>query len=156
MTESTISSNEASKATVGSYALVNGLNMYYEIHGTGMPLVLLHGALSATGTSFGMVLPALAKTRQVISVELQAHGHTADIDRPLSIEQMGEDVAALLRQLNIEQADLFGYSMGAGVALMVAIKHPDRVRKLVLASVTYNTDGLHPGLMKGLEGLQPE
>jgi pimeloyl-ACP methyl ester carboxylesterase len=140
----------------GSYASVNGLNMYYEIHGTGQPLVLLHGAFSAIGTSFGNVLPSLAETRQVIAFEMQAHGRTADIDRPLSIEQMADDTVAALRQLGIEEADFFGYSMGAGVALQVAVRHPDVVRKLVLASVTYNKSGLHPGLMEGLENMRPE
>src|SRR5438067_8485112 len=86
----------------GKYAPVNGLNMYYEIHGKGQPLVLLHGAFSAIGSSFGKVLPALAEGRQVIGVELQAHGHTADIDRPLTLEQMADDVAALLAHLKIE------------------------------------------------------
>src|SRR5438094_514759 len=129
------------------YAPVNGLNMYYEIHGTGEPLVLLHGALSAIGTSFGKLLPTLAETRQVIAVEQQAHGRTADIDRPLTIEQMAEDTAALLSHIGIEQADIFGYSMGAGIALHMAIKHANLVRKLVLAAVTYNNDGFHPGLL---------
>jgi pimeloyl-ACP methyl ester carboxylesterase len=140
----------------GNYASVNGLNMYYEIHGSGQPLVLLHGAFSAIGTSFGNVLPSLAKTRQVIAFEMQAHGHTADIDRPLSTEQMADDTAAALQQLGIEEADFFGYSMGGGVALQVAIRHPEMVRKLVLASVTYNSSGLHPGLMEGLENMRPE
>src|SRR5829696_8560924 len=89
------------------YVPVNGLNMYYEIHGAGQPLVLLHGAFSAIGTSFGALLPELAKSRQVIGFELQAHGRTADIDRPLSIEQLADDVAAALRQLGIERADIF-------------------------------------------------
>jgi pimeloyl-ACP methyl ester carboxylesterase len=137
-------------------APVNGLRMYYEIHGSGRPLVLLHGALSAIGTSFGMLLPTLAETRQVIAVEQQAHGRTADIDRPLTIEQMAEDTAALLKHIGIEQADFFGYSMGAGIALQIAIKHPDLVRKLVLAAVTYNSNGFHPGLLAGMEQLQPE
>jgi len=86
----------------GRYASINGLNMYYEVHGSGRPLVLLHGALSAIGTSFGKVLPSLAKTRQVIAIEQQAHGHTADIDRPLTIEQMADDTTALLRHLGID------------------------------------------------------
>src|SRR5581483_3214713 len=116
------------------YASVNGLEMYYEIHGTGQPLVLLHGAFSAIGTSFGALLPELAKTRQVIAFDLQAHGRTADIDRPLSLEQMADDTAAALAQLGIGQADIFGYSMGAAVALHIAIRHPSVVRKLVLAS----------------------
>ena len=133
--------------TQGNYANINGLNMYYETYGgTGQPLVLLHGAFSAIGTSFGMLLPSLAKTRQVIAFELQAHGRTADIDRPLSLEGMADDVAAALPQLGFEHADIFGYSMGAGVALHVAIRHPHVVRKLVLASVTYNLSGVHPGL----------
>jgi len=139
-----------------SYALVNGLNMYYEIHGEGQPLVLLHGALSAIGTSFSKVLPQLSSTRQVIAVEQQAHGHTADIDRPLTYEQMADDTAALLQQLGIEKADLFGWSMGAGIALQIAIRHPEVVRKLVLASVTYNRNGFYPELLAGLETSKPE
>ena len=139
-----------------SYALVNGLNMYYEIHGEGQPLVLLHGALSAIGTSFSKVLPQLSSTRQVIAVEQQAHGHTADIDRPLTYEQMADDTAALLQQLGFEKADLFGWSMGAGIALQIAIRHPEVVRKLVLASVTYNRNGFCPELLAGLETSKPE
>src|SRR6266853_5864224 len=107
--------------TQGKYASVNGLNMYYEIHGTGRPLVLLHGALSAIDTSFGKLLPTLAETRQVIAVEQQAHGRTADIDRPLGIEQMAEDTAALLSHIGVDHADFFGYSMGSGIALQIAI-----------------------------------
>src|ERR671919_509457 len=138
------------------YVPVNGLNMYYEVHGTGQPLVLLHGAFSAIGTSFGNVLPSLASTRQVIAFEMQAHGRTADIDRPLSYEQMVDDTVAALKQLGIEKADFFGFSMGAGIALQVAIRHPEAVRKLVLASVTYKLDGVHPGLMEGLGEMKPE
>ena len=138
------------------YASVNGLNMYYEIHGAGQPLVLLHGAFSAIGTSFGALLPELAKTRQVIGFELQAHGRTADIDRRLTLEAMADDVAAAIRQLGFERADIFGYSMGAAVALHVAIRHPDVVLKLVLASVTYNMGGIHTGLMDGVGEMKPE
>src|SRR5215217_6121120 len=106
----------------GNYAPVNGLNMYYEIHGSGgpAPLVLLHGAFSAIGTSFGAVLPGLAQGRTVIGVDLQAHGRTADVDRPINIEQMADDIAALLQYLKIDKADVLGYSMGAGVALQFA------------------------------------
>jgi pimeloyl-ACP methyl ester carboxylesterase len=138
------------------YVTVNGLQMYYEIHGTGQPLVLLHGAFSAIGTSFGALLPELAKTRQVIGFELQGHGHTADIDRPMSLEQMADDTTAAIRQLDIGPADIFGYSMGAAVALHLALRHPDVVRKLVLTSVTYTLSGIHPGLMDGLGEMQPE
>src|SRR5262245_46260052 len=107
--------------SAGSYIFINGLNMYYEIHGAGQPLVLLHGAFSAIGTSFGKILPDLAKTRQVIAFELQAHGRTADVDRPLTIEGMAEDVAAALQQLGVERADVLGYSMGSDVALHLVI-----------------------------------
>lgn len=138
------------------YASVNGLDMYYETYGSGRPLVLLHGALSAIGTSFAKVLPSLARTRRVIAVELQAHGRTADTDGPLRYELMADDTAALLRHLEIEDADFFGWSMGAGVALQVAIRHPEVVHKLVLASVTYNSGGLHPGVLAGIEHLTPE
>lgn len=127
-----------SNSSSGRYARVNGLDMYYEIHGEGQPLVLLHGALSAICTSFGKLLPDLAGHRQVIAVEMQGHGRTADIDRPLRYEWLADDIAALLAQIEIAQADLFGWSLGAGVALQTAIRHPERVHKLVLASVTYN------------------
>lgn len=91
----------------------NGLRMYSEIHGEGLPLVLLHGALSATGGSFGKYIPGLARTHQVIALEMQAHGHTADVDRPLRIRTMADDTVAALRELGVEEADFFGYSMGA-------------------------------------------
>lgn len=139
------------------YLTVNGLEMYYESHGEGgTPLVLLHGAFSAIGTSFGLLLPGLAETRRVIAFELQAHGRTADIDRPLSLEAMADDVAAAVGLLGIDRADVLGYSMGGAVALRVAIRHPSVVRKLVLISVGYTLDGLHPGLMDGLGEMQPE
>jgi pimeloyl-ACP methyl ester carboxylesterase len=144
------------KDVQGSYASMNDLNMYYEVHGAGRPLVLLHGALSAIDTSFGKVLPSLAKTRQVIAIEQQAHGRTADIDRPLTIEQMAADTVALLWHIGIENADFFGYSMGAGIALQIAIQHPDLVRKLVVASPAYSRDGFHPGLLEVIENLKPE
>ena len=130
--------------------------MYYEIHGTGQPLALLHGAFSAIGTSFGEILPQLAERRQVIAFELQAHGHTADIDRPLSLEGMADDTAAALEKLGVKRADIFGYSMGAGVALQFAIRHSALLRKLVLASVTYTLSGIQPGLMEGLGNMTPD
>src|SRR5258708_21062093 len=137
--------------------LVNGLAMYYEIYGSGQPLVLLHGNLSTIGTSFGKVLPKLASTRRIIAVEQQGHGHTADIDRPLSIEQWAEDTSALLRHLKIEQADFFGYSSGGAVALEIALRSPALVRKLVFAGGTsYRRDGLYPELLKASEAMKPE
>lgn len=130
--------------TVGAYAPVNGLDLYYEIHGVGRPLVLLHGGGSTITTSFGRVLPALAATRQVIAVELQGHGHTADIERPLSFEQDADDVAALLRHVGIDRADFYGYSNGGNTALQIAIRHPSLVRRLVVAAGFFDDDGLDP------------
>jgi pimeloyl-ACP methyl ester carboxylesterase len=138
------------------YVSVNGLNMYYELHGAGQPLVLLHGAFSAIGTSFGGLIPELTRTRQVVAFEMQAHGHTADVDRPLSLEGMADDTAAAIQALGFKSVDLLGYSMGAGVALRVAIRHPEVLRKLILASVTYTLSGIHPGLMEGLGNMTPE
>jgi len=130
--------------------------MYYEIHGTGQPLVLLHGAYSAISTSFGKIWPALAKSRQVIAVELQGHGRTADIDRPLTYEQMADDVAALLRYMGIDHADIFGYSMGGGVALQLSLRHPELVRKLVVASASYSSAGVYPELWAMIPTITPE
>ncbi len=141
----------AQQAQNGHYATVNGLKMYYEIHGKGMPLVLLHGGGSTIESNYGRVLPDLAKTHQVIAVELQAHGHTPDIDRPLSFEQDADDVAALLKQLHIEKADIMGFSNGATTSLQIAIRHPQLVNKLVLASTLYKRDGMADGFFKGME-----
>ena len=138
------------------YAPVNGLEMYYEVHGTGRPLVLLHGNLSTIEVDFGRILPALAKTRQVIAVEQQAHGHTADIDRPLRVQHWADDTAALLRHLGVERADFLGYSMGSAVAFQLAVDQPELVGKLVLCSFSYRRDGVHPGLLDGIQQLQPE
>jgi pimeloyl-ACP methyl ester carboxylesterase len=112
--------------------------------------------LMTIDTSFGKILPSLAKTQQVIAIEQQAHGHTADIDRPLTHKQMAEDTVELLRQLKIEKADFFGYSMGGEIALQIAIRHPDLVRKLVVASVTFNSGGYHPGVLAGIASMTPE
>ncbi|HZO89379.1 MAG TPA: alpha/beta hydrolase [Chthonomonadaceae bacterium] len=120
-----------SQGADGSYAEVNGLKMYYEVHGSGKPLVLLHGSFGTAG-GWATVLPTLAKTHQVIVVELQGHGHTADRDQPLSFEQMADDIAELLKQLLIPSADVFGYSMGGTAALTVAIRYPELVGKLAI------------------------
>ena len=142
--------NESSQEhTAGSYAQVNGLNLYYEIHGTGQPLVLLHGGLGSTGM-FGEVLPLLAKVRQVIAVDLQAHGRTADIDRPIRLELMADDIAALIKHLGLAKVDLMGYSMGGGVALRMAIQHPEVVARLVLISVPFKRDGWYPEIVAAM------
>ena len=121
----------------GQYADVNGINLYYETHGSGRPLILLHGGLMS-GAMFGPVLPALAEHHQVIAVDLQGHGRTADIDRPIDIRLMADDIAALIDHLGLEKPDLVGYSLGGGVAFFTAVKYPDKVGKLVMAG------GAHP------------
>lgn len=141
---------------MGAYAHVNGLDMYYEEHGSGRPLVLLHGNLSTIEVDFGGMIPALAADRRVIGVEQQAHGHTGDIDRPLSTSTWADDTAALLAHLGIADADILGYSTGSAVALQLGIEHPELVRRLVLLSPAYRADGLHPGILDGIQDLQPE
>lgn len=140
----------------GRYAAVNGLNMYYELHGQGRLLVLLHGGGSTIDSTFGRILPDLARTHQVVAVELQAHGHTKDIARPLSFEQDADDVAALLKLLHIEKADIMGFSNGGTTALQIAIRHPALVNKLVLASATYKRDGMPPGFFDGFKNASME
>jgi pimeloyl-ACP methyl ester carboxylesterase len=130
----------------GHYADVNGIKLYYETHGKGRPLVLLHGGLGAI-EMFGPNLPALAKGRQLIAVDLQGHGRTADIDRPLSVELMADDIAALIKHLGIDSADVMGYSLGGGVALLTAIRHPEVVRKLVLVSTPFRRNGFYPDIL---------
>jgi pimeloyl-ACP methyl ester carboxylesterase len=141
-------------ATKGDYAEVNGLRMYYEVHGTGRPLVLLHGAYM-TVDAMGSILPGLAESRRVIVPEMQGHGRTADIDRPITYEGMADDVAALLGHLGIEEADAFGYSIGGGVALQLAIRHPGLVRKLVVASASFTSDGMQPELHEMIPTITP-
>lgn len=155
MTESANGSNIAREHAGGSYAPVNGLHLYYEIHGTGQPLVLIHGALGTTGM-FARLLPALAANRQVIAVELQAHGHTADIDRPMSFEAMADDIGALIGHLGLGSADVLGYSMGGGVALQTAIRHPEVVRRLVLMSAPCKSDGWYAEDRAGMAAMSGE
>jgi pimeloyl-ACP methyl ester carboxylesterase len=139
----------------GSYARVNGLDLYYEIHGSGQSLVLLPGSFY-TIEAMGELVPQLAKTRCVIAVELQGHGHTADIDRPLSYESLADDIAALIASLGLGQADLFGYSLGGGVALQTAIRHPQVVRKLALASTAFKREGWYPEDLATLDAISVE
>lgn len=130
----------------GRYAEVNGIKLYYEIHGAGRPLILLHGGLGAI-EMFGPNLPALAKGRQVIAVDLQGHGRTADIDRPLSVELMADDIAALIKHLKLERPDVMGYSLGGGVALHTAVRHPEVVGKLVVVSTPFRRNGFYPEIL---------
>jgi pimeloyl-ACP methyl ester carboxylesterase len=136
--------NKAKQDSTSGYAPVNGLKMYYEIHGSGMPLVLIHGGGSTLQTTFGRVIDDFAKTHQVIAVEMQAHGHTADIDRPLSFSQDADDIAELLKYLKIEKADVFGFSNGASTTLQFAIRHSKMTNKIVVASTFYNKAGAPP------------
>src|SRR6476619_6382681 len=139
----------------GRYASLNGLAMYYEVHGSGDPLVLLPGGLM-TIAQMGPLVPALARSRQVIALEPQAHGHTADIARPLTYEQMADDTAALIAHLGLGRADVLGFSVGAGVALQVAIRHPDRVRQLVVLSGTFRGDGEYAELRAFTSVFEPD
>jgi pimeloyl-ACP methyl ester carboxylesterase len=137
------------------YAPIGDLNMYYEIHGEGAPLILLHGAYM-TVDMMGPLLTGLAETRQVVAPEMQGHGRTADIDRPLTYEQMADDTAGLARHLGIAEADVVGYSMGGATALQVALRHPELVRKLVLASTSFSLDGMHQAAVDMFPSITPE
>lgn len=142
----------------GQYAPINGLNLYYELHGEPQdrpPLVLLHGGYGAT-TMFSELIPELAAQRQVIAVDLQAHGRTADIDRPMRFEHMADDIAALLAHLKIPQADVLGYSLGGGTALRTAMQHPTLVRKLTVVSFPFHSAGWLPDVRQAMAQMGPQ
>jgi pimeloyl-ACP methyl ester carboxylesterase len=143
------------KPTTG-YAPVNGLKMYYEVHGSGDPVVLLHGSFMTITNNWTQWIGELAKTRKVIAVEMQGHGRTADIDRDFSYENLADDVAALLDHLKIPSADLIGYSMGGGVAMQCAIRHPEKVRKVVSISARFRQDGFVKEGLDAFPKLTPE
>ena len=134
------------------YSKVNGLDMYYEIYGQGQPLVLIHGGGSTIETSFGRIIPPLARGRQIIGVELQAHGHTNDRDTDLSFEQDADDVTVLLANLNIRRADFLGFSNGGQTAIELAIRYPQLVNKLILASTFYKRSAAIPQFWDGFDG----
>jgi pimeloyl-ACP methyl ester carboxylesterase len=131
---------------VGQYAEVNGINLYFETMGTGRPLILLHGGLGS-GEMFGPTRPALAEHHQVIAVDLQGHGRTADIDRPIDIRLMADDIAALIDHLGLDRPDLVGYSLGGGVAFFTAVKYPEKVGRLVMASANIRRDAIPPEML---------
>jgi pimeloyl-ACP methyl ester carboxylesterase len=145
-----LGSTAAAQEPKTGYAPVNGLKMYYEIHGQGDPVVLLHGAFMTITNNWTEMIAQLSKGRQVIAVEMQGHGRTADINRDFSYENLADDIAALLDYLKIKQADVLGYSMGGGVAMQLAIRHPERVRKVVSISAVYRSDGF---VKEGIEAL---
>jgi pimeloyl-ACP methyl ester carboxylesterase len=134
----------------GQYADVNGINLYYETRGAGRPMILLHGGLGS-GEMYGPILPALAERHQVFTVDLQGHGRTADIDRPIDIRLMADDIGALIDHLGLEQPDVVGYSLGGGVALLTAMRHPEKVGKLVSASAHIRRDAI-PAEMLAQQG----
>lgn len=137
------------KPTSSGYADVNGIRLYHEIYGAGEPLVLIHGGLTTIGQMQGWVQP-LAETWQVIAVEMQGHGHTADTDRPMSFPKMGDDIAALLEYLKISKADVAGYSLGGASAIRAAVQHPEKVRRLVVISTPYARSGWYPEAQRGM------
>ena len=142
---------QASVNFKSGYSEVNGLKMYYEIYGEGKPLVLIHGGGSTIQTSFGRIIPELSKYRQVIAVELQGHGHTADVNRPETFQQDADDVAALLKYLKIENADFFGFSNGGNTTMQIAIRHPGLVRRIILGSAFYKRDGMYQQFWESLK-----
>jgi pimeloyl-ACP methyl ester carboxylesterase len=153
--EETIMTTATYDTRQGTYADVNGLHLYYEVHGTGEPLILLHGGGGAV-EMFGAILPMLAAGRQVIAVDLQAHGRTADIDRPLRFELMADDIGALIKQLGLGKADVMGYSLGGGTALRTAIQYPTRVKKLVVVSIPFKRAGWYPEVLANMREIGPE
>ena len=146
----------AEEAGTGRYADINGLNLYYEVHGDGEPLVLLHGAYCTIEICLTPFIPTLAETRMVIAPEMQGHGRTADISRPISYTDMAADVITLLDELGIERTDVIGYSMGGGVAIELAISQPDRVRRAVPISTSLRNAGIYPQLLEMIEAITPE
>src|SRR3979411_3098105 len=127
----------------GKYADVNGINLYYETHGKGRPPILLHGGLGS-GEMFGPILPLLTERHQVVAVDLQGHGRTADIDRPIDVRLLADDIAALIDHLRLDRADVVGYSLGGGVALHTAAKYPAKVGRLVAGSANIRPDAIYP------------
>lgn len=155
MNKTMTNTNATEKGIRGGYASVNGLKLYHEISGIGRPLIILHGGVGAS-EMFAPVTPALAEGRQVIAIHLQGHGRTKDIDRPLSFEGMADDIAEIIEHLNIEKADIMGYSLGGGVALQTTIRHGDMIRKLVLISTPFKRVGFYPEVLKDIGQMGPD
>jgi pimeloyl-ACP methyl ester carboxylesterase len=153
--QQTQSSNTKTLKSSG-YAPVNGLKLYYEIHGEGKPLVLLHGSYMTIDLNWSQLIPELAKSHKVIALEMQGHGHTADIDRPLSYKALADDIAGLLQYLKVDSADVMGYSLGGTVAYAFAIGHPAMVKKLTLISTVYKYNGWQPEVLDVFRTFKPE
>ena len=145
----------AESQATGNRVKVNGMQMYYEVSGAGEPLVILHGAYMNI-PSMGAIVPMLAKTHKVYALEFQGHGRTTDIDRPITYQNLADDVAAFMDAVGLAKADVFGYSMGSGAALQLAIRHPAKVNKLVAASVAYDVKGWQPAFTAMIPTMTPE
>lgn len=145
----------AQSEPVGARVEVNGMQMYYETSGEGDPLIVLHGAYMNI-PAMGEIIPTLARSRQVIAIEMQGHGRTNDIDRPITYPGLADDVAAFMEAIGVEKADVFGYSMGAAVGLQLAIRHPAKVDRAALASVAYDFKGWHPDYRAFVPQIAPE
>jgi pimeloyl-ACP methyl ester carboxylesterase len=150
------SNGQQIKPSNSGYAPVNGIKVYYEVYGEGRPLVLLHGAFYTIDMNWGQLIPELSKTRKIIAIEMQGHGHTPYSDRQLSITTLASDVEGVMDYLKIDSADVAGYSMGGSVAYQFAVLSPKRLRKLVIISSTYKTDGWLPIVNSGFENFKPE
>jgi pimeloyl-ACP methyl ester carboxylesterase len=150
------SNGQQMKPSDSGHVAVNGVKVYYEVYGAGRPLVLLHGAFMTIGTNWGELIPELSKTRKVIAVELQGHGHTPFSDRKLSHANLAHDVEGVMNYLKIDSADVAGYSFGGSVAYQLVIQSPKRVRNLVIISSTYKSGGWMPQVNDAFKGMKPE
>jgi len=150
------SNGQQLKPSASGYAPVNGIKVYYEVYGEGKPLVLLHGAFMSIEMNWGQLIPELSKTRKVIALEMQGHGHTAYSDRKMDLATMASDVDGVMNYLKVENADVVGYSMGGSIAYQLTIQNPKRVNKLVIISSTYKTGGWLPAVINGFKNMKPE
>jgi pimeloyl-ACP methyl ester carboxylesterase len=150
------SNGQQIKPSNSGYAPVNGIRIYYEVYGEGKPIVLLHGAFYTIDMNWGQLIPELSKTRKVIAIEMQGHGHTPFSDRKLSITTLANDVTGIMDYLKIDSADVVGYSMGGSVAYQFAVQNPNRLRKLVIISSTFKTNGWLPVINSAFENFKPE
>lgn len=156
MLVTSISNAQQTKPSASGYAPVNGIKVYYEVYGEGKPLVLLHGAFMTIDLNWGQMIPELSKTRKVIAIELQGHGHTPFSDRKLSFPALASDVSGVMDYLKIDSADIVGYSMGGSVAYQFAIQNPKRLKKMMIISSTYKSSGWLPEVNSGFKALKPE
>jgi pimeloyl-ACP methyl ester carboxylesterase len=150
------STTQQNKPSQSGYAPVNGIEVYYEVYGEGMPIVLLHGAYYTIDMNWGELIPELSKTRKVIAIEMQGHGRTPFSDRKLSRATLASDVESVLDYLKVDSADVAGYSFGGSVAYQFAIQSPNRLRKLVIISATYKSSGWLPAVINGFKSMKPE